>query len=85
MSSHPELDDCVNRSLVLLERCLHLVLRYGRDSDAFRYYKEIQDVLEKLCKFTDCDEALKEKMSSQLARFEWTALNAETKIRAELV
>jgi hypothetical protein len=85
MSSHPELDDTVNRSLALLERCFHLVLHYGPDSDAFRDYKEVQEILENLCKYTDCDESLKDKISTQLARFDWTALNAETKIRAELV
>jgi hypothetical protein len=55
------------------------------DSEAFRDYKECQEVLTVIVERVDCDAVVKSRITEQLARFDWDALNAEIKSRAEFV
>jgi hypothetical protein len=80
-----ELDDNINRALALLERCFHLVLHFGMDTEAFSDYKQCQEILQLIANRSECAEAMKEKIYAQLARFDWDALNSEIKMRAEFV
>jgi hypothetical protein len=79
-----QFEDLVNRSLALLERTFHLVLHYGDSSEAFADYKQCQEVLQLIVDKVECKPELKERIICQLARFDWSALNSEIRVRAEV-
>jgi hypothetical protein len=61
-----------------------MVLHYGDSSEAFSDYKQCQEVLELIVEKVDCKPELKERIICQLARFDWSALNSEIRVRAEV-
>ena len=77
------MDALVPRCLELLERCFHMVLRWGMESDAFRDYKEVQDLLHHLEPRVSAENA--RLIREQLERFDWDALNCEIRSRASAI
>jgi hypothetical protein len=77
------MDPVIKKSLELLEGTFHLVLHCGMESEAFRGYKEFQDVLLHVLPCLSKEDSASVK--HQLERFDWDALNLEIQNRASLM